>query len=220
MRVAILSSGGKDSAAAWWWAICKGWDITTIVTMRVVSGDSMMFQVPGTEIVQHQAKLANVPWLCIDTEGEEEIEIIDLENQLGSLEIDALVCGALRSDYQKSRIERMCQRLEIISYTPLWHQSGLNHISGLVKHGFGVMITSVACDGLDQDWIGKILDKESLESLIKLSTKYRFNVDGEGGEYETLVVYGPHFDGQIVVKGSPKWYGRRGELLISEISSS
>jgi len=34
------------------------------------------------------------------------------------------------------------------------------------------------------------------------------------------VVYGPHFDGQIEVKGSPKWYGRRGELLISEISSS
>ena len=220
MRVAILSSGGKDSAAAWWWAICKGWDITALVTMKVVSGDSMMFQVPGTEIVQHQAKLANVPWLCIDTGGVEEIEITDLENQLGSLDIDALVCGALRSDYQKSRIERMCQRLEIIIYTPLWHQSGLNHISGLVKHGFGVMITSVACDGLDQDWIGKILDEESLESLIKLSTKYRFNVDGEGGEYETLVVYGPHFDGQIEVKGSPKWYGRRGELLISEISSS
>ena len=118
MRVAILSSGGKDSAAAWWWAICKGWDITALVTMKVVSGDSMMFQVPGTEIVQHQAKLTNVPWLCIDTGGVEEIEITDLENQLSSLDIDALVCGALRSDYQKSRIERMCQRLEIISYTP------------------------------------------------------------------------------------------------------
>ena len=220
MRVAILSSGGKDSAAAWWWAICKGWDITALVTMKVVSGDSMMFQVPGTEIVQHQAKLAKVPWLCIDTEGEEELEITDLENQLCTLEIDALVCGALRSDYQKSRIERMCQRLGIISYTPLWHQSGLNHISGLVKHGFGVMITSVACDGLDQVWIGKILDEESLESIIKLSKKYRFNVDGEGGEYETLVVHGPHFDGQIVVTGTPKWHGRRGELIISDISSS
>ena len=44
MRVAILSSGGKDSAAAWWWAICKGWDIAALVTMRVVGDDSMMFQ--------------------------------------------------------------------------------------------------------------------------------------------------------------------------------
>ncbi len=220
MRVAILSSGGKDSAAAWWWAMCKGWDVVALVTMRVVSGDSMMFQVPGTEIVQHQAKLANVSWLSIDTEGQEELEITDLENHISELEIDALVCGALRSDYQKSRIERMCQRLGIISYTPLWHQSGLAHISGLVKHGFGVMITSVACDGLDQTWIGKILDEKSLESMIELSKQYRFNVDGEGGEYETLVVHGPHFEGQIVVTGTPEWYGRRGELQISKISSS
>ena len=32
-------------------------------------------------------------------------------------------------------------------------------------------------------WLGKILDSESLSSLIDLSNKYRFNVDGEGGEY-------------------------------------
>ena len=51
MRVAILSSGGKDSAAAWWWAMCKGWDIAALVTMRVVGGDSMMFQVPGLSLI-------------------------------------------------------------------------------------------------------------------------------------------------------------------------
>ena len=219
MRVAILSSGGKDSAAAWWWAICKGWDIAALVTMRVVGDDSMMFQIPGTEIVQHQAKLAKIPWVSVDTEGKEDEEINDLENAISKLAIDGLVCGALRSDYQKSRIERMCEKLGIISYSPLWHQSGLNHISGLVKHGFGVMITSVACDGLTEEWIGKILDEESLELIIQLSEKYRFNVDGEGGEYETLVVYGPHFDGEIVVTGSTEWHGRRGELNISNISS-
>ena len=114
----------------------------------------------------------------------------------------------------------MCQRLGIISYTPRWHQSGLALISGLVKHGFGVMITSVACDGLDQTWIGKILDEKSLDLMIQLSKKYRFNVDGEGGEYETLVVHGPHFDGQTVVTGTPEWYGRRGELLINKMNSS
>ncbi len=35
----------------------------------------------------------------------------DLEIQNGPLEIDGLVVGALRSDYQKTRIERMCERL-------------------------------------------------------------------------------------------------------------
>ena len=42
--------GGKDSAAAWWWAMCKGWDVVALVTMRVVSGDSMMFQVPEQKL--------------------------------------------------------------------------------------------------------------------------------------------------------------------------
>ena len=55
MRVAILSSGGKDSSAAWWWATCRGWEVTHLVTMIVEGKDSLMFQIPGTEIVGHQA---------------------------------------------------------------------------------------------------------------------------------------------------------------------
>ena len=218
MRVAILSSGGKDSAAAWWWAMCKGWDITHIVTVVVDGEDSHMFQIPGVEIVRHQAKLAGINYLEVHTEGIENEEIKDLQLALQKIDIDALVCGALRSDYQKSRIERMCQDLGVISYTPLWHQSPQEHLSGLVANGFGVMITSVACDGLDESWLGKILDEGSLSKLIDLSSKFRFNVDGEGGEYETLVVSGPHFEGKIKIDGMSQWSGTRGEFHITNIT--
>ena len=218
MRVAVLSSGGKDSAAAWWWAMCKGWDITHIVTVVVDGEDSHMFQIPGVEIVRHQAKLAGINYLEVHTEGIENEEIQDLQLALQKIDIDALVCGALRSDYQKSRIERMCQDLGVISYTPLWHQSPQEHLSGLVANGFGVMITSVACDGLDESWLGKILDEDSLSSLIDLSSKFRFNVDGEGGEYETLVVSGPHFEGKIKIDGASQWSGTRGEFHITNIT--
>lgn len=218
MRVAVLSSGGKDSAAAWWWAMCKGWDITHIVTVVVDGEDSHMFQIPGVEIVRHQAKLAGINYLEVHTEGIENEEIKDLQLALQKIDIDALVCGALRSDYQKSRIERMCQDLGVISYTPLWHQSPQEHLSGLVANGFGVMITSVACDGLDESWLGKILDEGSLSKLIDLSSKFRFNVDGEGGEYETLVVSGPHFEGEIKIDGMSRWSGTRGEFHITNIT--
>jgi predicted ATP pyrophosphatase (TIGR00289 family) len=180
----------------------------------------MMFQIPGTEIVGHQAKLSATTWLPIKTQGIEDLEVEELEQSLSNLSIDALVCGALRSDYQKSRIERMCERLEIISYTPLWHQSSLGHITGLVEHGFGVVITSVACDGLDESWLGETLTKQSLAKLIDLSDKFRFNVDGEGGEYETLVVHGPHFTGSIQLEGEKHWLGRRGHFQINKISNS
>tara|TARA_B100000768_G_C11203170_1_gene342661 strand:+ start:50 stop:634 length:585 start_codon:yes stop_codon:yes gene_type:complete len=188
--------------------------------MIVEGDDSMMFQIPGTEIVGHQAKLSATTWLPIKTQGIEDLEVDELEQSLSNLSIDALVCGALRSDYQKSRIERMCERLEIISYTPLWHQSSLSHITGLVEHGFGVVITSVACDGLDESWLGETLTKQSLAKLIDLSDKFRFNVDGEGGEYETLVVHGPHFTGSIQLEGEKRWLGRRGHFQINKISNS
>ena len=140
-----------------------------------------------------------------------------LENSLKRLKIDGIVCGALRSDYQKSRIERMCERLAIKSWTPLWHQDSLNHMQGLVENNFKVMITGIACEGLNEKWIGHILTKDSLSELEKLSKIYRFNIDGEGGEYETLVVAGPHFEGELKVSGKTKWDGVRGELEIESV---
>ena len=53
MKVAVLSSGGKDSNAALWWAQCKGWEVSKLVTMIVTGEDSWMFQVPGTSLVEH-----------------------------------------------------------------------------------------------------------------------------------------------------------------------
>ncbi len=217
MRVAVLSSGGKDSAAAWWWAQCRGWDVTALVTVNITGDDSWMFQIPGTHLVEHQANLANVPWLQVDTVGIQEQEISDLEAALSSLKIDGIVSGALRSDYQKVRLERMAERLGIHSWTPLWHQSSIEHMRGLVSNGFEVMLTSVSCDGLDESWLGQILTEKSLAKLEQKAEQFRFNVDGEGGEYETLVVGGPHLPGRLDIEGQVVWKGNRGTFECSNV---
>jgi diphthamide synthase (EF-2-diphthine--ammonia ligase) len=59
-----------------------------------------------------------------------------------------------------------------------------------------------------------------LTKLIELSNKFRFNVDGEGGEYETLIIYGPHFSGSIKIDGEKQWLGSRGQYKINKISNS
>ena len=212
MRVAVLSSGGKDSAAAWWWAMCQGWSIEALVTVKVSGDDSPMFQIPGTHLVQQQAELASVPWVTVETTGETPNDIQDLERTLGELAIDGLVSGALRSDYQKSRLERMCERLGIRSWTPLWHQSGREHVKGMIEHGFKIMITSVSAEGLDDSWLGHILTETSFRALETLAIQHRFHIEGEGGEYETLVIAGPHFKGEVKVKTTPNWDGVRGHL--------
>ena len=245
MKVAILGSSGKDSSYCAWWATMRGWDVKCIVSVGIKSDDSMMFQTNGVAIAALQSAAMDVPWLPVLSEGEEEFEVNDLEVALsgnsnslscfeymwpngwvrpeslmlhdGPVEIDALVVGALRSDSQKTRIDMMCERLGIISFSPLWHHDSLSHMQSLIEHGFEVMFVSVSADGLGEEWLGKGLDYESLRRLESLSQKHRFNIDGEGGEFETVVLSSPCMNGRIECITESLWDGIRGTLSIQEV---
>ena len=125
MRVAVLSSGGKDSVTAAWWAICRGWDVVAFVTVRIVGDDSWMFQIPATEQVGNHARRLGIPWEVVESHGNAEEEVQDLESHLGAMlaeaPFDGIVSGALRSEYQRTRLDRMAHRLNIRSFAPLWH---------------------------------------------------------------------------------------------------
>lgn len=219
MKVAVLASGGKDSTYASWWALMQGWSIEAMITVKIVGDDSMMFQLQNTEIAQYQAKSIGVKWINVISQGVEDKEIDELEDTIRKLneDLDAIVVGALRSDYQKTRIERMCERLDLISYCPLWHHDSLEHMNSLIEHGFDVRIVSVSCEGLDESWLGEKISKESLGKLIDLSEKYRFNLDGEGGEFETITLNAPHFEKAIICEGGKIWNGNRGVWNITKI---
>ena len=237
MRVVIMGSGGKDSAYSTWWALMRGWDVKAVVTMCITGDDSMMFQTQGVAIAGMQATSAGIPWLPILTSGDIEQEMRDLEGGLrglsepglamekawpegwdssgieiheGLLEFDAVVSGALRSDFQKTRIEMMCERLGVHSFSPLWHNSPDKHMENLCRHGFDVRIASVSCEGLGVEWLGASIGNEEVERLQDLSRRYRFNVDGEGGEFETLVLGAPHMERSIEAVGEVAWEGSRG----------
>ena len=198
----------------------------------------MMFQLNGPAVAALQAASMGVPWLPVMSLGEEESEILELEAALrGQSEIqsaffeswpqtwdepeqleilmdvpdlDALVVGALRSDYQKTRIDRMCERLGIISYSPLWHHESIEHMHALVDHGFDARIASVSTEGMGKDWLGRSVDSVSLAELESLAEKHRFNLDGEGGEFETIVLAAPHMHIRIECSAESLWDGTRG----------
>jgi len=222
----------------------RGWDVECIVSVGIQSEDSMMFQTNGVSLAALQSTAMKVPWLPVVSEGEEELEISDLEQALsgntdsercfkkmwqedwlrpeelvlheGTLVVDALVVGALRSDYQKTRIDRMCERLGIISFCPLWHHDSYLHMQSLIEHGFEVMFVSVSADGLNEEWLGRMLDEGSLLELKRLSEEHRFNIDGEGGEFETIVLSSPCMDRQIECVTESLWEGTRGSISIRE----
>ena len=140
-------------------------------------------------------------------------KFIQLKN---NMKIDAIVTGALRSDYQKTRIERMSNELGIKSFTPLWHHDPYDHMCDLVEHGFELLFTSVSADGLDKKWLGTVLNNDSLKILNELSIKHRFSIDGEGGEFETTVVNAPWMEKKISLNGKGIWSGQNGFYQIND----
>jgi len=181
--------------------------------------DSWMFQIPGTQLAELQCEDMGLDHQIITVSGEDEVEVEELLEGLRPLinayDIDAVVCGALRSEYQKRRIDGICEELAVHSFSPLWHHDAERHMHELLECGMEMWMVSVSCDGLNEDWLGRKLDFEAFDELSKLSSKYRFSIDGEGGEFETIITSGPHMNGRIVYQAENQWTGNRGHLNIT-----
>ncbi|MGB1462437.1 MAG: hypothetical protein ACPG8Q_02790, partial [Candidatus Poseidoniaceae archaeon] len=155
-----------------------------------------------TRITERQATAAGVAWDHRVIDGAEGPDFEALAAMLTAHRLDGFVSGALRSDYQRNRLERLGESLGLRSWTPLWHHQPMEHLRGLAE-------------GLDASWLGRVLDNEALDELEALAKVHRFNVDGEGGEYETLVVRAPMFPDGLDVTWTAVWDGRRGHLEMS-----
>ncbi|MFB6143942.1 MAG: diphthine--ammonia ligase [Candidatus Nanohaloarchaea archaeon] len=194
-KLAALTSGGKDSNAALYRMERRNNEISCLVNVHSENRDSYMFDSKQLEVVEEQSEKLGIPLIVADTEGEKEKELEDLENGLRAAKkeygVEGVVAGALASTYQRDRVDRVAEKVGLKVFTPLWRENQENYLRWLIEEGFQVEITSVAARGLEERWEGEVLDEDSVEELIELSTEYGFNAAGEGGEYETRVLEFP-----------------------------
>jgi uncharacterized protein (TIGR00290 family) len=127
-----------------------------------------------------------------------------------------VTAGAVESEYQTSRIRGMCDRLGIDLYAPLWGGNPRDLARAMLSAGFEIRIIRVAARGLNESWLGRPLDEEALAELGALNDEYGVHVLGEGGEFETLVVDGPHMDRRIELEYEPQWEGTRGSIDVTD----
>jgi diphthine-ammonia ligase len=101
-----------------------------------------------------------VPQLTQETPGVKEEELADLTAALRrakeAYRLEGVCTGALASVYQKSRIERICGKLDLKCLAPLWGMNPERHLRRLVKDRFIVLVISVSALGLDQSWLGRV----------------------------------------------------------------
>ena len=205
MRLGVLFSGGKDSTLALHLASEKE-EVACLITVVSKNPESYMFHTPNIEVTTLQAEALGLPLVCVVTEGRKEEELVDLEKAIveakNKFQIDGVVTGAVESIYQASRIQLICNKLDIWCFNPLWKHDQKILLETLVEKKFEVIISGVFAYPLDEKWLGKQIDLQVIDGLVDLQNKFGLSPSGEGGEIETTVLDAPMFNRKIDVLGS------------------
>ncbi|MEK6757625.1 MAG: diphthine--ammonia ligase [Nanoarchaeota archaeon] len=203
-KCGVLFSGGKDSTYSAYLAKKAGYELTCLITIISKNPDSYMFHTPSIDKTKKQAEVMGLPLIVGKTKGEKEKELEDLEKTIkkakAKYKFDFLVTGAIKSDYQKSRIGGICKKLKIECYNPLWEKDELEYLHELIRNDFKIVITGVAAHPLDKRWLGREVNQKFVEDVIELQNKYQIHPAGEGGEFETFVLYCPLFKNELRIK--------------------
>jgi diphthine-ammonia ligase len=224
-RLAALLSTGKDSVLALHIMARMAYDIRCAVTIESENPHSYMFHTPNVHLARLQADSMRLPLITASTAGEQEEELTALTEALRQAiaehGIEGVVAGALASQYQRERIETVCDALGLTVFSPLWQMDQLDELKLLLHERFEVIFTHVAAEGLDHTWLGERLDRERIDRLAELQRRYGLHPAGEGGEYESLVLDAPLFRERIVL-GETQIIkdGSSSTLLIKEASTA
>ncbi len=227
-----LFSGGKDSSWALYRAMEDGLRVERLLTVHP-GDDSYMYHVPATELTPLVAESIGIPLVAVepgtlgaasavDASAQGDAEAEHLEAALAALDDDlsdgvaGVIVGAVESEFQTSRIERICDRLGIDLYAPIWRADPSALARRMVDAGFEITIVQVAAHGLDESWLGRPIDEAAIAELERLNETYGVHVLGEGGEFETLVTDAPHMDRSLGIEYESVWDGTRGWIEIED----
>ncbi|MEM2121045.1 MAG: diphthine--ammonia ligase [Candidatus Woesearchaeota archaeon] len=203
MRVGVLFSGGKDSCLALMKSVGKN-AVKCLINVYSENPESYMFHTINSDFTRIQAKAMKIPLEIIKTKGLEEKEVYDLK--IGLLKIkkkyklEGIVSGAIASNYQYSRIKRICEELKLNSITPLWQKPQDIVLKEVLKNKIKAIIVGVFADNLGKDFLGKEINEELIKKLEEINKRTSLNISGEGGEFETFVIDAPVFKRKIIIE--------------------
>ena len=248
MDVVALISGGKDSAYNMMECVRYGHKIVALANLYPKPADteeldSFCFQTVGhTVITTYSTAMGGLPLFrrqidfgsSKNTQMEyretADDEVEDLYELLAGVlrempNVKAVSSGAVLSDYQRLRVENVCNRLGLTSLAYMWQRPQQSLLRDIISSGVNAVVIKVAAMGLSPDkHLGKGL-AELQPLLCELEEKYGVHACGEGGEYESLTLDCPLFTHRLVLDAPEtvcgcwfhRWVGFRIQFLLREL---
>jgi len=213
MKVAVLFSGGKDSVFAAFACQQQGYEVL-LLTIEPAEY-STMFHHPNIQWCAQQAEAMGMPLTMVEADGENEgDELSAIKEGLRQMRADAVATGAIESEYQKQRIDKIAHELGIHSFSPIW-RTGEALLSEQCAY-LDTYVVAVSAEGLGKDDLGARFDAKFVSRLKKMKPAVSPHL--EGGEGETFVSNAPFFSKSLKIREMEKeWDGSRGVAKITEI---
>jgi ABC transporter with metal-binding/Fe-S-binding domain ATP-binding protein len=217
VQVAALFSGGKDSTYAIHVALQRGWKVSHLLSIHPEDPASMLYHVPNLHVTPLLASAMGIPIVEEFAGSGEGAELDALRAAIQRTGVDAVLVGAIASDYQHSRVNRVAHGLGVRVFAPLWRRNPEHLLADYLAAGMDVRFSAVSAEGLDASWLGRSLDARAVTDLLHLRDRVGLHPCGEGGEFETVVLHAPFFHRRLeVLDAETVWERTSGYWRIME----
>ncbi len=213
MRLASLYSGGKDSTFSLYLMEQSGHDIPYLVNIVPEDAASWIFHTPNLSVVPLMAESMGKELVTAKSSGTEEGDMEGLRNALDGLDVEGVVSGAIWSDYQWDRMNIVCGDLGLKLMAPLWRKDQDMLMDQFIDSGIRSMIVGCYAEGLGEEWLGRIIDRQAVEELKAIRARTGISIMGEGGEYESLTIDSPMHSRPLEIISSEKDWSRQGGTM-------
>lgn len=187
-------SGGKDSAHALMKALESGEFeiISLLTTVNAETVKSTMHDIP-IELLEEQSRSIGIPLKTIHLRpgcGMDEYSgaMAEAVEEFRKAGVTHFIFGDIFlhdvMQYRKAHLEPL--GIQVVE--PLWNKRSEDVIKDFLETGLKTVIVTTMDDGLGSAAIGKVLDRNFIETLPA-----EFDPNGENGEYHTFCYDGPIF---------------------------
>ena len=207
-KVVAFSSGGKDSIHALYIALNNGINVNYLLFVRNGSKAHRM----NSWLLNLVSKNLGIPAVT------SKPELPAIRKKLRELRTSMVISGVMITPEHMEWYKEICEPIRVDHYAPLWGKKPIEALKEIGDKGFRTKIIEIDTSmGSNKNWIGKEIDSEIIQEMIKLEKEDKINPSGELGAYHTLVVDCPLYPKRInIIESDVVWEDSKGYLVIKK----